>query len=162
MRQFSPFQGVTKIPLLFSAQAHSVPPQTTSSAASALPRAASEEQAPHNADTVSHQGCWTGRGAPLRHCFVFSVVLGAAGAAALNKLNSMEYQSKIFWKPINSSLKVGLAQLSRPPHLRCEAEQGVRLLEQGGRGGGRNHLSFKKIPASKRQEPARDAKITGM
>lgn len=32
MRQFSPFQEVTKIPLLFSAQAHSVPPQTTSRA----------------------------------------------------------------------------------------------------------------------------------
>lgn len=57
------------------------------------------------------------RGALLRYCFIFSVMLGAAGRAALNKLKSMEYQSKIFWKLINSSLKVGLAQHKSTPFL---------------------------------------------
>lgn len=43
---------------------------------------------------------------------------------------------------------------SWPPHLQGEAEQHLRLLVEGGWGEGRNHLSFQKIPASQRQEPA--------
>lgn len=51
----------------------------------------------------------------LRYCFLSSVMLGAAGGAALNKLKSVEYRSEIFWKLINSSPGVGLAQHQAPP-----------------------------------------------
>lgn len=44
-------------------------------------------------------------------------MFGTAGRAVLSKLKSMEYQSKICWKPINSSLKAGLAQHSSSPFL---------------------------------------------
>lgn len=40
------------------------------------------------------------------------------------------------------------------PHLQGEVEHCLQLLEEGGKGEGRNHLPFQKIPASQRQEPA--------
>lgn len=116
MRQFSPFQKVTKIPLLFSAQMHSVPPQTTSRAGSPVLRTDAREKPGHNANIVSlTRASGRRRGGLLRYCFPFPVMFGTAGRAALSELKSMEYQSKIFWKPINSSLKVGLAQHSSTP-----------------------------------------------
>lgn len=111
MRQFSPFQEVTEIPVLFLAQACSVPAQTTSRGGS---------------DRLSRSRQQPGAGAQCKHCpsprnpcmekghcpdivSFFSVMFGAVGRAALNTLTAVERWSKM-WRAINSSLGEGLAQ----------------------------------------------------
>lgn len=57
-----------------------------------------------------------------------------------------------------------LHRTSFPGHRTCGEGQSrvCGCWSREGWGEGRNHLSFKKRPASQRQEPAQDAKITGM
>lgn len=117
MRQFSPFQEVTKIPLLFSAQAHSVPPQTTSRARSLLPRAGGGEKRSTMPTLSPSPEVLDGEGGASQ--ILFHSLCGAWGSwkSGIKQIKSMECQSKVFWRPINSSLEVGLAQHGGTPLL---------------------------------------------
>lgn len=87
MRQFSPFQEVTKIPVLFSAQACSVPAQTTSRAGSARlswsrQQRGSGAQCKH---CPSPRNPCMEKGALPRYCFYFILFFFLCGAWSSGK-----------------------------------------------------------------------------
>lgn len=107
MRQFSPFQKVTKIPLLFSAQTHSVPPQTTSRG----DRQPWEQTLSCSELLRGERGC--------SDVVPLSVTFGTAGRAALSALKSMECQSQCSRSTVHQGIICISKELKKKTIQKC-------------------------------------------